>query len=1043
MNRLLPLLLLVLAATAWGQGYPPTTGPDNFYCAASNVPINGLNGYDDIAQGPQTCYNTALANTPTPLGYYPVTANSVGMINDILNGTNGATQIQCGQILLVAPGVYPGSVKDRGPVCDASRYIQIETSAYAKMPPEGTRITPCSKGVIWTLNSGYPQWNAGAPCSTNYVASIQADWNSLIPALSELTNGGTPVAYRRWGPGIEFTRNSGAWGYALQPTTATPGALANLGCSGGNCTYQLGVGDGTTHNGLASTSQSLCCSASGVKITAGVPIFVSSGAGANLFRWGGGPVSAVVDDHDFQYTQTYAKSVIGINGQITSITRDPSCNVTGTYSYIYVLHELPHQGLQVFVEGVADDSFNMTGGSVALTSFASTSSTTFSFAYNTGAGRCAASTSSGGGLIAIGSPALAKCPTIPNNNCNGIISDIAHLGAIVGGFFGNGGGFAPGVNHTIFDRVLITGDRWAESDRCLGLGDTDHIAIIDSYVTECHSTRIAGISAEGHAIDGGVANNYDSNAGTYKIVNNFLSAGGIVTIFGGGAEGFKLTQATLTSGSHVTGICAETCKLPTGTTTQFMAGSTLWAGSSGFNGINRNQRVTCCTTTTHPNDTFTFPVAPDVTCSNSCTDTNPNMTIGGYIPRDWEIRRNWYYKPLTWNPLDPTYNGGGPLPSAGMPFTAKNLTEFKNGLNVLYEGNVGTNSWNTVDQLGSSLVLTPKAQGAPSAQTKNIIYRYTRTSDINACWGINNALTDGGVAAYQGNTYVLHDNICAQIGSPTLTCSWTYPPNPGLCSAQHQTADLRSSGSAAYKGTPNFILFNVHLIHNLMLGEVGLTNTLVTGGNGTNPVASYGMVWKDSIIANGSDNVKNAGGAGATKGTVNVTGGTTVTWNSGSQFLCTTVWGAGTFIKINDALDTIAACTDNTHILLKNPAPNGTGLAYFVGGSCNFSCSGADNTPACRINRCWNTPHFDYNIVCGHNANTQAWPGPHTKTLAACPAAGFTNYNNAIPLTTSNWGDQFVLQSNSPGHNAADDGTNVGPNITKLNAYTHNVDTLP
>src|SRR5208282_4839127 len=126
--------------------FPPTSGPDNYYCSATNQPINGLSGFDDIAQGPQTCMNTAIANTPSPGGLYQhgggaYTAQSCSDINNIAAGTGGFAQITAGQTLLVLHTLVATACNiSWGAAGNSTNWITIETDDAAAIPVEGTRI---------------------------------------------------------------------------------------------------------------------------------------------------------------------------------------------------------------------------------------------------------------------------------------------------------------------------------------------------------------------------------------------------------------------------------------------------------------------------------------------------------------------------------------------------------------------------------------------------------------------------------------------------------------------------------------------------------------------------------------------------------------------------------------------------------------------------------------------------------------------------------------------------------------------------------------
>jgi hypothetical protein len=85
---------------------------------------------------------------------------------------------------------------------------------------------------------------------------------------------------------------------------------------------------------------------------------------------------------------------------------------------------------------------------------------------------------------------------------------------------------------------------------------------------------------------------------------------------------------------------------------------------------------------------------------------------------DIEVRRNHFYKPLTWQPGDPRYRG--------IPFIVKNNFELKNGVRVLVEGNVLENSWGGYTQVGFQILLTPKSQQnqCPDCIVHDVTIRY-------------------------------------------------------------------------------------------------------------------------------------------------------------------------------------------------------------------------------------------------------------------------------------------------------------------------------
>ncbi len=77
---------------------------------------------------------------------------------------------------------------------------------------------------------------------------------------------------------------------------------------------------------------------------------------------------------------------------------------------------------------------------------------------------------------------------------------------------------------------------------------------------------------------------------------------------------------------------------------------------------------------------------------------------GSQIPADIEIRRNYLFKPLSWQPGRPDF--------VGKNFIVKNLFELKNAERVLFEGNLLENSWGGYTQVGYAILLTPRGAWA-------------------------------------------------------------------------------------------------------------------------------------------------------------------------------------------------------------------------------------------------------------------------------------------------------------------------------------------
>src|SRR5256712_4037783 len=179
--------------------------------------------------------------------------------------------------------------------------------------------------------------------------------------------------------------------------------------------------------------------------------------------------------------------------------------------------------------------------------------------------------------------------------------------------------------------------------------------------------------------------------------------------------------------------------------------------------------------------------------NNYLEGAGENLMFGGadpsirdLVPSDIEIRRNHFFKPLTWRIGDPSYTG--------TPWTVKTLLELKNARRVLIDGNVFENNW-AHEQGGTAIVLTVRNQdgtapwsavedvtltnnivrhtGAglgvhgidekPSRPTKRILIRNNLFDDVSAArWGGSGRLFQ---AVHEVTDLVIEHNTAFQDGS--------------------------------------------------------------------------------------------------------------------------------------------------------------------------------------------------------------------------------------------------------------------------------------
>lgn len=126
------------------------SGADNRYCDTSGSWLGARK--DGVAELPRTCFYTAMAATPSP--------GSAVAAHDAAGLTAALAAVQCGQTITLDPGAtYSGSFTLPSKSCDDAHWITIKSTG--TLPPEGTRITPCSANVSSLV--GRPAYSCASP----------------------------------------------------------------------------------------------------------------------------------------------------------------------------------------------------------------------------------------------------------------------------------------------------------------------------------------------------------------------------------------------------------------------------------------------------------------------------------------------------------------------------------------------------------------------------------------------------------------------------------------------------------------------------------------------------------------------------------------------------------------------------------------------------------------------------------------------------------------------------------------------------------------
>lgn len=201
-----------------------------------------------------------------------------------------------------------------------------------------------------------------------------------------------------------------------------------------------------------------------------------------------------------------------------------------------------------------------------------------------------------------------------------------------------------------------------------------------------------------------------------------------------------------------------------------------------------------------------------------------NIILGGggaaIIPSDIEYRQNYMFKPMTWNPTSPTYDGIARI--------VKNCFELKTGTRILFEGNICENTWGGYTQPAHQVENSATNQGGhcPICAVTQITERYNYFTTSGLGFGIS-VRPSGGEIPDPTNNISVHDNVVDNLGDPILYAL--------------QNGPTTTFGTAFTAGT-NAILHDISYVHNTMVfnsAQTIMTGMLGISGQITNKMSNF------------------------------------------------------------------------------------------------------------------------------------------------------------------------------------------------------------
>ena len=221
--------------------------------------------------------------------------------------------------------------------------------------------------------------------------------------------------------------------------------------------------------------------------------------------------------------------------------------------------------------------------------------------------------------------------------------------------------------------------------------------------------------------------------------------------------------------------------------------------------------------------------------NNHLESAGENVLFGGGGPGnvlDATITKNWFYKPLTWNPKSPSFGG--------IHWQLKNSLEFKTGIRVLVEGNVFENCWADA-QGGAALTITPRSSQDRGALVDDLTIRDNIIT--HAAYGFTVQAWDNEDRNWNYKTMgvelhrvAIYDNLFEDLGS-----KWT--------------SDTPFAAFNYFSGP-----VDLHINHNTFLTD-GIAAKAAYPPKGT------GCQFNDNILNNGSYGWESADGTASGTGT--------------------------------------------------------------------------------------------------------------------------------------------------------------------------------
>lgn len=239
--------------------------------------------------------------------------------------------------------------------------------------------------------------------------------------------------------------------------------------------------------------------------------------------------------------------------------------------------------------------------------------------------------------------------------------------------------------------------------------------------------------------------------------------------------------------------------------------------------------------------------------NNYIEGAGQNLMFGGatpavrdLVPSDIEIRRNHFFKPLSWRQGEPSY--------AGVRWSVKNILELKSARRVVIEGNVLENSWGDVNWGYGTINLTVRGDSGPQATIEDVLIQNNLV--MHAPNGVNVLGKDTSQPSGRGRELKIINNLFVDIDGKRWSGDGEFLKLSEMAdvTVDHNTVFHTGNVITIYGPASVGMVFTNNVVPHNTYGVIGQDRA-----SGAETLRAYmpGAVFRRNVIAGGGNGYPN------------------------------------------------------------------------------------------------------------------------------------------------------------------------------------------